>query len=368
MPVSIVRCPSLILLVLMVSACNKPATQEAGAAVAPPSLAVALGKAEQSPIERVVLASGPIVAWEEMQLGVELSGQRVTALNVDVGQHVAKGQLLLELDHRTLDSELRQAEAAHDEAASGVKLAQVNLNRGQGLATAQLISASAMDELRAALVQAQAREATSRAQLDGSRLRRSFAALRAPDAGVISKRLVQPGQVVAAGSELLRLIRQGRLEWRPDLPEADLARVETGAEARVLGPRGEVSGRVRAVSPGVDSTSRTGTAYIELPEPGALKVGAFVQGRILTQRSPGLSVPAAAVVMRDGYAYVFTVDGEGIAHRKRVSAGASQGDRIEILQGLSTGDSVVSEGAGFLGEGDRVKIVPASGQQAGAKP
>jgi len=356
---------ALLLIALALTACGK---KPAPAEVSAPSLAVALSKAEHAPIDRAVLASGPIVAWEEMQLGVELSGQRVTALHVDVGQQVAKGQLLLELDHRTLDSELRQSQAAHDEAAAGVQLAQVNLNRGQGLAKAQLISASAMDELRAALVQAQAREATSRAQLDGVKLRRSFADLRAPDAGVISKRMVQPGQVVAAGSELLRMIRQGRLEWRPDLPEADLARVVSGTEARVLGPQGEVTGRVRAVSPGVDSTSRTGTVYVDLPEPGALKVGTFVSGRIFTQRSPGLSVPAAAVVMRDGYAYVFTVDAKGIVHRNRVSAGSSQGDRVEILEGLQAGDSVVSEGAGFLGEGDRVKIVPASGKQAGAKP
>ncbi len=357
---------ALLLLCLSLAACGKKAPEAATAA--PPSLAVALAKVEQAPIERAVLASGPIAAWEEMQLGVELSGLRVTALHVDVGQQVAKGQLLLELDHRTLDSELRQAQAAHDEAAAGVKLAQVNLDRGQGLAKAQLISASAMDELRAALVQAQAREATSRAQLDGAKLRRSFAELRAPDAGLIAKRLVQPGQVVAAGSELLRLIRQGRLEWRPELPEADLARVQTGAEVRITGSQGEVSGRVRAVSPGVDSVSRTGTIYVDLPEPGALKVGAFVPGRILTRSSPGLSVPAAAVVMRDGYAYVFTVDAQNLAHRKRVNIGASQGDRIEILQGLNAGDAVVSEGAGFLGEGDRVKIVAASTQQAGAKP
>ena len=356
---------ALFLVLLSLSACGK---KEAPVEAATPSLAVALSKVSQAPIERAVLASGPIAAWEEMQLGVELSGQRVTALHVDVGQQVAKGQLLLELDHRTLDSELRQAQAAHDEAAAGVKLAQVNLKRGQGLAEAQLISASAMDELRAALVQAQAREATSRAQLDGAQLRRSFADLRAPDAGLISKRLVQPGQVVGAGAELLRLIRQGRLEWRPDLPEGDLVRVEAGAEVRVLGPQGEVLGRVRAVSPGVDSSSRTGTVYVDLPEPGALKVGSYVQGRILTQRSAGLSVPAAAVVMRDGYAYVFTVDAGGIAHRKRVRAGASQGDRVEIVEGLAAGDAVVSEGAGFLGEGDRVKIVPASPQQAGAKP
>ena len=201
-------------LLLLISACER--SGEEVAVAAPPSLAVTLAPAQSATLQRAVQASGPVTAWEDMQLGVELSGLRVTALHVDVGQAVNKGELLLELDHRTLDSQLRQAQAAHDEAAAGVQLAQVNLKRGQGLASSQLISASARDELRAALVQAQAREATTRAQLDSARLQRSFAELRAPDAGIISRRLVQPGQVVAAGSQLLGLIRQGRLEWRPD--------------------------------------------------------------------------------------------------------------------------------------------------------
>ena len=329
------------------------------AAAPPPSLAVTLAPAQSATLQRAVLASGPVSAWEEMQLGVELSGLRVTALHVDVGQSVRKGELLLELDHRTLDSELRQAQAAHDEAAAGVQLAQVNLKRGQGLASSQLISASALDELRAALVQAQAREATTRAQRDGVALKRSFAELRAPDDGIIAKRLVQPGQVVAAGSQLLALIRRGRLEWRADLPEAELARVQVGAQAHVQGPRGEVAGTVRAVSPGVDAATRTGTAYVDLPEPGALTVGAFVRGRILSDASPGLTVPAASVVMRDGYAYVFTVDAQGIAHRQRVTTGATLGERIEIISGLAAGAQVVERGAGFLGEGDRVKVVAA---------
>jgi RND family efflux transporter MFP subunit len=187
-----------------------------------------------------------------------------------------------------------------------VGLAQVNLKRGEGLAQAKLISASAFDELRAALVQAQAREATARAQRDGVKLRRDYAALRAPDAGIVSRRNAQPGQVVAAGAELLALIRQGRLEWRPELPEAELARVQVGDAVRVRDATGAaVEGRVRAVSPGVDSARRTGTVYAELPEPAALKAGAFVEGRVLTDASPGLVVPAAAVVVRDGYPYVF---------------------------------------------------------------
>jgi RND family efflux transporter MFP subunit len=280
---------------------------------------------------------------------------------------VRKGQVLLEIDHRSLDSELRQAQAAYAEAKAGVSLAQVNLGRGQALAKSQLISASALDELRAALVQAQARQATTRAQRDGVQLRRDFASLRAPDDGIISKRLVQPGQVVAAGAELLRLIRQGRLEWRPELPEAELARIPAGAAVILRDGAGQpVHGRVRAISPGVDTTTRTGTVYVELPEPGALKAGAFVEGRIVTSASQGLMVPSAAVVIRDGYAYVFTVDAGHVVHRRRVSVGASQGGQVEVLNGLAAGQQVVATGAGFLGDGDTVRVVEAAVQGVSA--
>ena len=324
------------------------------------SLAVTLVAAAQRPIERNLIASGPVTAWEEMQLGVELSGLRVTALNVDVGQRVRKGQVLLEIDHRTLDSDLRQAQAAFGEAEAGVELARINLGRGQGLAKSQLISASALDELRASLVQAQARMSTTGAQRDGVQLRRDFASLRAPDDGVISKRLVQPGQVVAAGTELLRKIRQGRLEWRPELPEAQLAGVAVGAAAILRDGSGQpINGRVRAVSPGVDTATRTGTVYVDLPEPGALKAGAFVEGRIITSAATALMVPVASVVMRDGYAYVFIADDKDLVRRLRVQTGASVGDQVEIVEGLRPGQAVVATGAGFLSDGDTVRVVAA---------
>lgn len=362
----------LALSVLALAACSQqpePADADGkGASPVPAaSLAVTVVEAAQRPIERSLIASGPVTAWEEMQLGVELSGLRVTALNVDVGQQVRKGQVLLEIDHRTLDSDLRQAQAALDEAEAGVALARINLGRGQGLAKNQLISASSLDELRAALVQAEARLSTTRAQRDGVQLRRDFASLRAPDDGVISKRLVQPGQVVSAGAELLRLIRQGRLEWRPELPEAQLASVAIGAIASLRDGAGQpVAGKVRAISPGVDTGTRTGTVYVDLPEPGALKAGAFVEGRIVTSRSDALMVPAAAVVMRDGYAYVFTADDKGLVRRLRVRTGAAEGDQVEVLEGLRPGQKIVASGAGFLGDGDTVRVVAAPAAPAKA--
>jgi RND family efflux transporter MFP subunit len=361
------------ILILCIAACSKSKDDKAAvsenAAAPAASIAVSLDKAVMRNMERSIIASGPVSAWEEMQLGVELSGVRVTSLRVDVGEHVTRGQVLLELDHRSLDSDLRQADAALREAKAGVQLANINLNRGQKLSASQLISASALDELRATLVQAQARLATSQAVRDGVQLRRDFAVLRAPDNGIISKRLVQPGQVVMAGSELLRLIRDGRLEWRAELNEADLARVQTGQKILLQSSSGTaVEGSVRVVSPGLDSSTRTGTLYADLPSPGGLKAGTFLEGRILIGNAQTLMVPVAAVVQRDGHSYVFKVNAKNIAQRIRIISGMSEKGFVEIIKGLNAGDAVVNTGAGFLNDGDPVRVVTQSANEKAKTP
>lgn len=342
-------------LTLLTAACHK---QDSGVQVAS-AQAVSVVPAQMQTLSRSVPASGPVAAWEDMQLGVELSGLRVTQLLVDVGQQVQKGELLLALDHRSLDSDLAQANANVQQAQAGAELARSKYTRGQSLVEGHYISASNLDELRAARAQAEAQLGTARAVRDTAALRRSYAELRAPDAGLISKRLVQPGQVVAAGSELLRLIRQNRLEWRADLPEAQLAQVRVGQDV-ILDGSG-VHGRVRAVTPGVDSSTRTGTAYVDLPQPKQVQPGAYVQGRILIGRGAGLVVPISAVLRRDGHAYVFVVRDGKHATRVRVEPGSSDGGQVEIRSGLKAGEQVVSAGAGFLSDGDLIRIVAASG-------
>lgn len=345
---------SLLLTAALLSACGKdpPAADENASA-----LAVTLATAQTRPMARTVLVSGPVTAYEEMQLGVEISGQRITALNVDVGQSVKRGQVLLQLDHRTLDSELAQAEASLRQAQTAQELARLNHERGAKLAASQLISASSLDELRAAQADAQAQTATARARRDAAQLQRDFAELRAPADGVISKRLVQAGQVVAAGSELLRLIRDGRLEWRAELPEAALARVAVGNTVTLPYDGQVVTGRIRAVSPGVDAQTRTGTIYADLPAPGPLKPGVYVEGRIVTGDGQALTVPTAAIVQRDGHSYVFTPGEKQSVQRRRVRTGQTVDGQTEIVEGLKAGERVVVEGAGFLGEGDRVRVV-----------
>ena len=223
----------------------------------------------------------------------------------------------------------------------------------------------ALDELRAARTQAEAQLGTARAVRDAAALRRSYAELRAPDAGLISKRLVQPGQVVGAGGELLRLIRQGRLEWRAELAEAELGRVKPGDRIQLTTRDGKaVIGQVRAVSPGVDASTRTGTVYADLPDPQGLQPGTYLQGRIDTGIGQGLTVPAATVVQRDGHPNVFTVDAKGIARRVRIRTGGIANGQVEVLEGLKAGDAVVEQGAGFLGDGDSVRIVEATATPA----
>ncbi len=352
-------------LATVLPSCKKDdAEADADKQAAASAMAVSTAPVLTREMPRGLTVSGPVSPVEEMQLGVEVTGLRVTALNVDVGESVRRGQVLLSLDHRTLDSDLTQANAALREAEAGAALARSNLARGQQLASGQYISATALDELRANRTASEARLGTARAARDAVALRRSFADLRAPANGLISKRLVQPGQVVAAGTPLMHLIKDSRLEWRAELPASQLALAKPGDIVRLTSPTGNaVEGRVRAVSPGVDAATRTGTLYADLPagliQSGTLQPGTFLEGRIETGIGQATVIPAAAVVLRDGFPTVFTVDAQSIAHQQRVETAGKDGGFVEV-SGLKNGTQVVVEGAGFLADGDRVRVVPTS--------
>ena len=352
-------------LATVLPACKKDdAEADAAKQAAASAMAVSTAPVLTREMPRGLTVSGPVSTVEEMQIGVEVTGLRVTALNVDVGESVRRGQVLLSLDHRTLDSDLTQANAALREAEAGAALARSNLARGQQLASGQYISATALDELRANRTASEARLGTARAARDAVALRRSFADLRAPANGLISKRLVQPGQVVAAGTPLMHLIKDSRLEWRAELPASQLALAKPGDIVRLTSPTGNaVEGRVRAVSPGVDAATRTGTLYADLPagliQSGTLQPGTFLEGRIETGIGQATVIPAAAVVLRDGFPTVFTVDAQSIAHQQRVETAGKDGGFVEV-SGLKNGTQVVVEGAGFLADGDRVRVVPTS--------
>ena len=328
---------------LLLAACGS----EQAASPSTPSLSVSVAEPAMQTRPRRIAASGSIAAWEEVVLGVELSGQRVASVEVEVGDVVEKGQPLLRLDTRTLAMELRQAEA-------NLKVASANARRGERLRREQLVAASEAEQLIAG-------EITARAQAENARLRMEFATLRAPHDGVISARNVQPGQVITAGAELLRMIRDQRLEWRAELPDAALVQIEEGMPVRLQAPDGQpVEGTVRTISPGLDSRSRTGTVFADLPDPGGLRAGMYAAGEIELAEREVRTVPAAAIVERDGYRYLFVLGEGDVVAQRRVELGARSGDVVEVTEGLQGDERVVVEGAGFLADGDLVRVVAAS--------
>ncbi len=362
------RFPRLVavpLVLLALVACGEDAPPEAV-----PSLAVVLAIPQQQEVTREVVASGAVEAWEEVSVGVELSGLRVASVEVEVGNAVAAGDVLLRVDDRTLASQLQQSEASVREAETNLETARRRAARVRELAGERLVALQDAEQAEAERDNAQARLNTAIASRDAARVQRDFTVVRAPVSGVVSARSVQPGQVVGAGGELLRLIRDGRLEWRAELAEADLLRVGTGTLVQVDTPIGAVEGSVRTVSPALDPQRRTGTVYVDLPDPGPLRAGMFAQGRLALGRAQALLVPNEAIVRRDGRAYAFTVEPDGRVRERGVSVGSTHGDMIEVRDGLTADDRVVARGAGFLGDGDLVRVVdsPAGADAANAQP
>jgi RND family efflux transporter MFP subunit len=121
-----------------------------------------------------------------------------------------------------------------------------------------------------------------------------------------------------------------------------------------------VEGRVRVLAPTVDPATRTALVYVDLPPEAAevgLRAGAFARGQIELARAPALTLPQSAVVLRDGFSYVFRLGDDAKVMQTKVVTGRRQGERIEILSGLARDARVVASGAGFLADGDAVRVV-----------
>ena len=257
-------------------------------------------------------------------------------------------------------ADLAQAEAAWAEAKAQAAQAVADAQRARSLEGSGALSAQAIAQYATAEQTAQARVASAQARVAAERLRLSFTEVRAPDAGVISARPATLGAVPGSGQELFRLIRQGRLEWRAEVAATELALLKPGQSVRVTPAGGvTVAGKVRMLAPTVDAATRNGLVYVDLPQPGAARAGMFARGEFAVGSSAALTLPASAVLLRDGFAYVFQVGADQKVTRVKVGVGRRVGDRIEVTGGLDAKARVVASGAGFLADGDLVRVVDA---------
>jgi RND family efflux transporter MFP subunit len=340
-------------LAMALPGCKKPETVSVASK---PALKVTLVQPQIMRMQDAISASGTITAREEVLLGVELSGVRVTNVLVDVGQKVQAGQVLLRLDTRSLQVALLQARAQYKQAQAALSVAEADARRGAVLRAKGLVSQKDVDQVQAALLNAQAGLEVADANVSSAKLNFSFATLEAPSGGIISARNVQPGSVALAGTEMLRLIKNGTLEWRADLGEASFVQVHLGDTVVLNDGPAQVTGSVRAIDAGVRSSTRTGLIYVQLPPNTNLRMGTFAQGHITRPERSVLSLPTSAIVQRDGYTYVFAVQ-SGVVALTRVALGISHAGHVELLQGLSKESNVVAEGGGFLSDGDKVEVI-----------
>ncbi len=330
-------------------------------AAAKPALTVTVVTARQERWPLQLAANGSIAAWQEAVIGAEAQGLRLVEVRAQVGDRVSKGALLARLQDDTLNAELAVSRAALAEAEAALAEAEANAERARQLQPSGAMSQQQVQQYTTAAATARARVASAKARVDADTVRLSQTRIVAPDDGVISSRTATLGAVVAPGTELFRMIRQGRLEWRAELPAADLAALRAGTPAQVALPSGRtVAGKVRTVAPTLDPATRNGLVYVDLPQSGDARPGTFVRGVFSFGETPAVTLPQAALLLRDGFHHVLQVQPDQRLRQWKVEVGRRLGDRVEIRTPLPAEARFVAQGTGFLGDGDLVRVVEAA--------
>lgn len=325
-----------------------------------PSLSVTLIPVAAQNMDETLEVNGSIAPWQEMSVGSEASGLRVSEVLAEVGQSVKKGQVLARFDAQTVQADLFAAQAALLEAQANLDNAKATADMVRSLKEPGALSQQQINESMAAEKLALARLKSAQAQVQLREIRLKNTVLSAPDDGLIVSRQISIGKISNPGEEFFKLVRKGRLEWRAELSDKDLGRVKPGQSVKIDAPQGQVAGKVRVVSPAVDMQSRVGLVYVDFPSGNhGLRGGMYVKGRLTLGNQNTLIVPQTALMDRDGFSYVFKVAADtSRAQRVKVQVGGRQGDKVEVKSGLKAGDKIVQSGVAFLADGDLVKVLP----------
>lgn len=328
-----------------------------------PALTVTVARPETSELTITLAANGNVAAWQEASIGSESNGLRLAEVRVNVGDVVKKGQVLATFSPETVQADVAQARASLAEAKATAADAAGNAARARTLQATGALSQQQINQYQTAEQTAKARVAAAEAMLAAQQVRGRNTQVLAPDDGVISSRTATVGSVLSAGTELFRLIRQGRLEWRAEVTSAELARVAVGTPAVITSASGaQVSGKVRSIAPTVDPQTRNALVYVDIPgvqQTSAVKAGMFARGEFQLGRSGALTVPLASVVPRDGFNHLLVLQPDSRVAQLKVETGRRVGDRIEIMTKLPEDARIVVQGAGFLNDGDLVRVVDA---------
>lgn len=320
-------------------------------------LTVTVAVPGQQTVSTIVTGTGSLAAKREMPVGVAGEGGLVTRVLVDAGSWVQKGQVLAVVD-RSVQAQTAESLAAQIRVAEAdAKLAQANLERAQKLVGNGFISRADIDQKTAARDQALARVRVAKAQLAETQARNHRLDIRAPEAGLVLARQVEPGQIVSSGSgTLFRMAMDGQLELRTQLSEADVQKLHVGAPAEVtpVGTQTSFKGQVWQVSPVIDPASRLGIARIALPYNAALRPGGFASARIVAGSVTSVILPQSAVQSDQLGTYVYVLNDKNEAVRRDVKTGDVSDQGVRITSGLTGNERVVMTAGAFLNPGQKV--------------
>ena len=308
-------------------------------------------------------AQGEVLPWEVAIVSAKTNGISATDVKVLEGDTVKKGQVLARFDDRMLKAELAQAKANLAFAESNLQLANTNLKRFDQLKLKQTLSEQEFDQVRTQAATAAATRDQAAAAVTLAEVKLADATVVAPDDGKILERNIELGKVPASGDPIFRLLRQNKLEWVVQIDAADLARVKPNMLAQInIANNKTISGKIRSISPQLDSKSRLANVRVVLDGTPDIAVNTYADGKILIGNAAAITVPSAGLVIKDGKTWIFRVKNNS-AEQVLVNIGRRQQNEIEIVSGINVGDTLVLEGAGFLNDGDKVsvKAAPTSG-------
>lgn len=340
--------------------------------------------------------TGTLVAREEIMVGPELDGLRITDILVEEGDRVEKGQVLARLARDTIDTllaqntanaaraqaaiaqqkaQLQQALAQHTEAQASVERARTLIKTG---ATSQevldqreravKVAAAQVTANEEAVAAAEADAAQTKANRDELEVRLGRTDIKAPEAGIISARSARIGAIVlSANTEpLFRIVKDGAIDLDAEVPESALPRIAPGLPVAVTpaGFQSPLAAKVRLVGANVERATRLARVAVALPADERLRPGAYGRGIIEIARHEGVALPQSAVQFTPEGAFVLVVEGE-IVRRREVKTGLKGEGYVEIVEGVKQGESVVARAGGFLRDGDRVTPVPLTEEKGG---
>ncbi len=358
----------------------------AAAAIVAPAPTISVIAARVQEIVDTILINGSLVAREEIMVGPELDGLRITEIIADEGDHVTRGQVLARLTREMLDVQLTQNDAMLARAAASIAQARsqiaqadaanieanASLDRSRSLARSGFASQEILDQRISAARSAVARLAAARdgvvsavavarqvqAQRAELELRIARTEIKAPVDGVISRRIGRIGGLTAMNADaLFRIVAKGEIELEGEVPESRLGALKPGQGVRVeIASMAPVQGRVRLVPAEIDRMTRLARVRVALPVGADLRVGQFARGLVEVDRRTAITLPLSAVVFDQDNTSVQIVRA-GKVETRAVTLGINAGGRVEIRDGLVAGEQIVLRAGAFLRDGDAVSPV-----------